>query len=36
MKTYTLADVAVLIDKVNKYDGDIINLGSEDDEENET
>ncbi|WP_375646782.1 SMI1/KNR4 family protein [Bartonella sp. TT29SHDZB] len=36
MKTYTLADVAVLIDKVNKYDDDIINLGSEDDEENET
>ncbi|WP_083868432.1 SMI1/KNR4 family protein, partial [Bartonella queenslandensis] len=29
MKTYTLADVAVLIDKVNKYDGDIINLGTE-------
>ncbi|WP_375624264.1 SMI1/KNR4 family protein [Bartonella sp. TT119HLJHH] len=36
MKTYTLADVAVLIDKVNKYDDDIINLGSEDDKENET
>ncbi|WP_375645233.1 MULTISPECIES: SMI1/KNR4 family protein [unclassified Bartonella] len=36
MKTYTLADVAVLIDKVNKYDDEIINLGSEDDEENET
>ncbi|WP_019220834.1 SMI1/KNR4 family protein [Bartonella senegalensis] len=36
MKTHTLADVAVLIDKVNKYDADIINLGSEDDEENET
>ncbi|WP_254472598.1 SMI1/KNR4 family protein [Bartonella sp. B1098] len=36
MKTYTLADVAVLIDKVNKYNNDIINLGSEDDEENET
>ncbi|WP_375651436.1 SMI1/KNR4 family protein [Bartonella sp. AA78NXGY] len=36
MKTYTLADVAVLIDKVNKYDDEIINFGSEDDEENET
>ncbi|WP_375664863.1 SMI1/KNR4 family protein [Bartonella sp. CL162QHHD] len=36
MKTYTLDDVAVLIDKVNKYDDEIINLGSEDDEENET
>ncbi|CAK00861.1 SMI1/KNR4 family protein [Bartonella tribocorum] len=36
MKTYTLADVAVLIDKVNKYDDDIITFGSEDDEENET
>ncbi|WP_330168923.1 SMI1/KNR4 family protein [Bartonella grahamii] len=31
MKTYTLADVAVLIDKVNKYDDDIINFGTEDD-----
>ncbi|WP_254474318.1 SMI1/KNR4 family protein [Bartonella sp. B1098] len=28
MKTYTLADVAVLIDKVNKYDDDIINFGT--------
>ncbi|WP_375645111.1 SMI1/KNR4 family protein [Bartonella sp. MR100HLJHH] len=28
MKTYTLADVAVLIDKVNKYDDEIINLGT--------
>ncbi|WP_019220830.1 SMI1/KNR4 family protein [Bartonella senegalensis] len=36
MKTHTLADVAVLIDKVNKYDADIITFGSEDDEENET
>ncbi|GAA5094791.1 SMI1/KNR4 family protein [Bartonella acomydis] len=36
MKTYTLADVAVLVDKVNKYDADIITFGSEDDEENET
>ncbi|WP_208433236.1 SMI1/KNR4 family protein [Bartonella taylorii] len=36
MKAYTLADVAVLIDKVNKYDDDIINFGTEDDEENET
>ncbi|WP_039760106.1 SMI1/KNR4 family protein, partial [Bartonella queenslandensis] len=36
MKTYTLDDVAVLIDKVNKYDDDIINLSSEYDEENET
>lgn len=36
MKIYTLADVAVLIDKVNKYDDDIITFGSEDDEENET
>ncbi|WP_375640161.1 SMI1/KNR4 family protein [Bartonella sp. MM55XZML] len=26
MKTYTLADVAVLIDKVNKYDDDIIHF----------
>ncbi|CAK00860.1 SMI1/KNR4 family protein [Bartonella tribocorum] len=32
MKTYTLDDVEVLIDKVNKYDDEIINLGSEDDE----
>ncbi|WP_156851706.1 SMI1/KNR4 family protein [Bartonella refiksaydamii] len=31
MKTYTLSDVAVLIDKVNKYNGDIINFGTEDD-----
>ncbi|WP_375651482.1 SMI1/KNR4 family protein, partial [Bartonella sp. AA78NXGY] len=31
MKTYTLDDVAVLIDKVNKYDDDIINFGTEDD-----
>ncbi|WP_375643906.1 MULTISPECIES: SMI1/KNR4 family protein [unclassified Bartonella] len=29
MKTYTLDDVAVLIDKVNKYDDDIINFGTE-------
>ncbi|USP00633.1 SMI1/KNR4 family protein [Bartonella taylorii] len=29
MKAYTLADVAVLIDKVNKYDDDIINFGTE-------
>ncbi|EJF77827.1 hypothetical protein MCO_00760, partial [Bartonella sp. DB5-6] len=29
MKTYTLYDVAVLIDKVNKYDDDIINFGTE-------
>ncbi|GAA5113836.1 hypothetical protein GCM10023261_17730 [Bartonella jaculi] len=36
MKNYTLADVIQLIDKVNKYDDEIINLGSEDDEENET
>ncbi|EJF86571.1 hypothetical protein ME1_01374 [Bartonella vinsonii subsp. arupensis OK-94-513] len=28
MKTYTLDDVAVLIDKVNKYDDDIINFGT--------
>ncbi|WP_375675721.1 SMI1/KNR4 family protein [Bartonella sp. AP9QHHD] len=28
MKTYTLDDVAVLIDKVNKYDDEIINLGT--------
>ncbi|WP_273724534.1 SMI1/KNR4 family protein [Bartonella sp. AU18XJBT] len=28
MKTYTLADVAVLIDKVNKYDDEIINFGT--------
>lgn len=31
MKTYTLADVAVLIDKVNKYDDDIINFGTAED-----
>ncbi|WP_375630404.1 MULTISPECIES: SMI1/KNR4 family protein [unclassified Bartonella] len=31
MKTYTLDDVAVLIDKVNKYDEEIINFGTEDD-----
>ncbi|WP_375624081.1 SMI1/KNR4 family protein [Bartonella sp. TT119HLJHH] len=31
MKTYTLADVAVLIDKVIKYDEEIINFGTEDD-----
>ncbi|WP_375645110.1 SMI1/KNR4 family protein [Bartonella sp. MR100HLJHH] len=31
MKTYTLDDVAVLIDKVNKYDDDIINFRTEDD-----
>ncbi|WP_208431321.1 hypothetical protein [Bartonella doshiae] len=29
MKTYTLDDVAVLIDKVNKYDDDIINFRTE-------
>ncbi|WP_375640159.1 SMI1/KNR4 family protein [Bartonella sp. MM55XZML] len=29
MKTYTLADVAVLIDKVNKYDDDIVNFCSD-------
>ncbi|EJF77463.1 hypothetical protein MCO_01194 [Bartonella sp. DB5-6] len=28
MKTYTLDDVAILIDKVNKYDDDIINFGT--------
>ncbi|MET3590602.1 hypothetical protein ABID23_001718, partial [Bartonella silvatica] len=28
MKTYTLDDVAVLIDKVNKYDDEIINFGT--------
>ncbi|EJF86573.1 hypothetical protein ME1_01376 [Bartonella vinsonii subsp. arupensis OK-94-513] len=28
MKTYTLDDVAVLIDKANKYDDDIINFGT--------
>ncbi|WP_273720813.1 MULTISPECIES: SMI1/KNR4 family protein [unclassified Bartonella] len=28
MKTCTLDDVAVLIDKVNKYDGDISNFGT--------
>ncbi|EJF86066.1 hypothetical protein MCY_00903 [Bartonella rattimassiliensis 15908] len=26
MKIYTLDDVAVLIDKVNKYDGDILSI----------
>ncbi|WP_375659565.1 SMI1/KNR4 family protein [Bartonella sp. MR30HLJHH] len=31
MKTYTLDDVAVLIDKVNKYDEEIINFGSAED-----
>ncbi|CAK00856.1 SMI1/KNR4 family protein [Bartonella tribocorum] len=31
MKTYTLDDVAVLIDKVNKYDDDIINFGTAED-----
>ncbi|WP_375664538.1 SMI1/KNR4 family protein [Bartonella sp. OC66QHHN] len=36
MKTYTLDDVVVLIDKVNKYDDEIINFRTEDDEENET
>ncbi|MCZ2159229.1 SMI1/KNR4 family protein [Bartonella sp. 220] len=30
MKTYTLADVTVLIDKVNKYDDDIIHFRTED------
>ncbi|EJF86875.1 hypothetical protein ME1_01358, partial [Bartonella vinsonii subsp. arupensis OK-94-513] len=29
MKTYTLDDVAVLIDKVNKYDDDIIHFRTE-------
>ncbi len=29
MKTYTLDDVAVLIDKVNKYNDDIINFRTE-------
>ncbi|WP_375652083.1 MULTISPECIES: SMI1/KNR4 family protein [unclassified Bartonella] len=31
MKTYTLDDVAVLIDKVNKYDDEIINFGTAED-----
>ncbi|WP_375607372.1 MULTISPECIES: SMI1/KNR4 family protein [unclassified Bartonella] len=31
MKIYTLDDVAVLIDKVNKYDDDIINFGTAED-----
>ncbi len=29
MKIYTLDDVAVLIDKVNKYNDDIVNFCSE-------
>ncbi|CAK01659.1 SMI1/KNR4 family protein [Bartonella tribocorum] len=31
MKTYTLDDVVILIDKVNKYDDDIIHFRTEDD-----
>ncbi len=31
MKTYTLADVVQLIDKVNKYDDEIINFGTAED-----
>ncbi|WP_375632926.1 SMI1/KNR4 family protein, partial [Bartonella sp. AA74HLJMH] len=31
MKTYTLADVVILIDKVNKYDDEIIHFRTEDD-----
>ncbi len=31
MKTYTLDDVTVLIDKVNKYDDDIIDFGTAED-----
>ncbi|WP_144754088.1 SMI1/KNR4 family protein [Bartonella saheliensis] len=31
MKTYTLADVVQLIDKVNKYNDDIINFGTAED-----
>ncbi len=30
MKSYTLADVAVLIDKVSKYDDDIIHFRTKD------
>ncbi len=32
MKAYTLDDVAILIDKVNKYDDNIIHFRTEDDE----